>query len=176
MRRVKSIIYSAGLILMILSAAMGYVAFKNMGEMRSADSYEDEGVHSFSPYEVLPVQVRNTGPNARTNPTKTVYKVYYQATDGSGYKWSDEAPARSLGQKIVDEKVPVERRVLSIPESGTYITVEPAQNAESYTAGLQRRYTVILALSAGYLVLYVIIWCVIGIVNKVRTERAREWS
>ena len=38
------------------------------------------------------------------------------------------------------EGIPVTRRVLSIPSDRTYITVEPDQTAESYTAGLRQKY------------------------------------
>lgn len=42
-----------------------------------------------------------------------------------------------------------------------YITVEPDQTAESYTAGLRRKYIVTLNLSAVYVLLYAAVWCLI---------------
>lgn len=51
--------------------------------------------------------------------------------------------------------------VLSIPGGHTYITVEPDQTAESYTAGLRQKYVLALALSAAYILVYLVIWGVI---------------
>lgn len=87
--------------------------------------------------------------------------VYYRATDGNDYQWSEQALTRELGQKTVAEGVSVIRRVLGIPNDRTYITVEPEQTAKSYTDGLRRKYMIALSLSAGYLLLYLLTWCVI---------------
>ena len=92
------------------------------------------------------------------NLTKTVYMVYYRATDGSGYQWTDRAITWELGQETVKDGVLVTRRVLSIPSDRTYITVEPDQTAESYNAGLRQKYVLALALSAAYILVYLVIW------------------
>ncbi len=81
MRRLKTIISIAGILLLILSAASMYVALKALSELCPAEDYEDQGVPTFRPYDVLPVQVQNTGASShdrRMNPTKTVYMVYYR--------------------------------------------------------------------------------------------------
>ena len=164
MGKVKSISFVAGLMLLILAAVMIYLSAKGLFTIPSADSYQDNGTHTFEPYQVLPVQVQNTSAysrDRRMNPTKTVYMVYYRATDGSGYQWTDRAITRELGQETVKEGVPVTRRVLSIPSDRTYITVEPDQTAESYTAGLRQKYVLALALSAAYILVYLVIWGVI---------------
>ena len=164
MEKVKSIGFVAGLMLLILAAVMIYLSAKGLFTIPSANSYQDNGTHTFEPYQVLPVQVRNTSSysrDRRMNPTKTVYMVYYRATDGSGYQWTDRAITRELGQETVREGVPVIRRVLSIPSDRTYITVEPDQTAESYTAGLRQKYVLALALSAAYILVYLVIWGVI---------------
>lgn len=164
MEKVKSIGFVAGLMLLILAAVMIYLSAKGLFTIPSANSYQDNGTHTFEPYQVLPVQVRNTSSysrDRRMNPTKTVYMVYYRATDGSGYQWTDRAITRELGQETVKEGVPVTRRVLSIPSDRTYITVEPEQTAESYTAGLRQKYVLALALSAAYILVYLVIWGVI---------------
>ena len=171
MRKLKTIIPVAGILLLILSAASLYVAVQALLEIRPAEDYEDIGVLTFQPYDVLPVQVQNTGASSRDrrmNPTKTVYMVYYRATDGSGYKWSDEALTRDLGEDIVEAGETVERRVLSIPSDGTYITVEPEQSAESYTAGLRQKYTTILVLAGAHVLLYGLGWCVLILVKKAK--------
>lgn len=59
------------------------------------------------------------------------------------------------------KSVPVTRWVLSIPSNRTYITVKPDQTAESYTAGLRQKYVLALALSAAYILVYLVIWGVI---------------
>lgn len=164
MEKAKSIGFVAGLMLLILAAVMIYLSAKGLFTIPSANSYQDNGTHTFEPYQVLPVQVRNTSSysrDRRMNPTKTVYMVYYRATDGSGYQWTDQAITRELGQKTVEEGVTVTRRVLSIPSDRTYITVEPDQTAESYTAGLRQKYVLALALSAAYILVYLVIWGVI---------------
>ena len=143
MKKLKSIISLVCVVLLILSAAAFSISVKQWSKILPASSYEDQGVRLFKPYNVLPVQVQNSGAigrDRRTNPSKTVYMVYYQATDGSGYQWSDETLTQSMGQEIVNAGQTVERRVLRIPEEGTYITVEPSQTAESYTASLRERY------------------------------------
>lgn len=165
MAKLKSIIFVVGVMLLILAAAVGYLSVKYLSAILPADSYEDKGVYTFSPYQVLPVQVQNTGASGRDrrmNPTKTAYMVYYQDNSGSGYQWSEQALTRELGQKIVDAGTIVERRVLSIPADGSYITVEPGQTAESYSAGLRQKYMIDLILAVAYVLLYVIAWCVIG--------------
>lgn len=169
MAKLKSILFVAGLLLLILAAAMGCLSIKYLSAVLPADSYEDKGVYTFSPYQVLPVQVKNTGASGRDrrmNPTKTVYMVYYKDTGGNGYQWREQAFTRESGQKIVDTGTTVERRVLAIPDNHSYITVEPEQTAESYTAKLWRKYSTILILAGAYVLLYVIVWCAIGSMKR----------
>ena len=52
--------------------------------------------------------------------------------------------------------------VAILPADGSYITVEPGQTAESYSAGLRQKYMLVLTLAGAYVLLYVIAWCVIG--------------
>ena len=160
MQKLKSITFAAGVLLLLLAATAGSLSIKNLSGLRSADSYEDSGVYTFLPYQVLHVQVKNTGASGRDrrmNPTRTVYMIYYRTTDGSGYQWSERALTRELGQKMVEEGVSITRRVLNIPEENTYITVEQEQTAESYTAGLRKRYFIVLCLSAGYILIYLLL-------------------
>lgn len=169
MQKLKSIVFVAGVMLLILAAAMGYLSIKYLSAILPADSYEDKGVYIFSPYQVLPVQVPNTGASGRDrrmNPTKTVYMVYYQDTSGSGYQWRQQALTRERGQEIVDAGAAVERRVLAIPADRSYITVEPGQTAESYTAGLRQKYITALVLAGAYVLLYAVAWCVAAWLRK----------
>ena len=171
MKRLKTIIPVAGIWLLILSAASLYVAMQALSDIRPAEDYEDIGVLTFQPYDVLPVQVQNTGASSRDrrmNPTKTVYMVYYRATDGSGYKWSNEAFSKDHGQRVVEAGETVERRVLRIPADGTYITVEPDQTAGSYTEGLRQKCTTVLVLAGAYVLLYGLGWCVLIFTKKAK--------
>lgn len=164
MEKLKSIGFFAGLMLLILATVMTYLSAKELFSISPASAYEDRGIRIFEPFEVFSVQVRNTSAysrDRRMNPTKTVYKVNYRAADGSGYKWADQAITLDRGERIVEEGIPVERRVLSIPSRGTYITVEPNQTAESFAAGLRQKYVLYLVLSAAYILVYLVIWGVI---------------
>ena len=169
MEKLKTIVFVAGVMLLILAAAVGYLSIKYLTAVLPADSYEDKGVYTFSPYQVLPVQVQNTGASSRDrrmNPTKTVYMVYYWDTSGSGYQWRQQALTRELGLEIVDAGAAVERRVLAIPADRSYITLEPGQTAESYTAGLRQKYITVLVLAGAYVLLYVVAWCVIWVSKR----------
>ena len=160
MRKLKSVIFVSGILLLILAVAASCFSIKNLYGLRPAGSYEDGGVYTFSPYQVLPVQVKNTGASGRDrrmNPTRTVWMVHYRADDGSGYRWSERAVTREVGQKIVEEGAGIARRVLNIPDDNTYITVGQEQTAVSYTAGLRQRYLIVLSLSAGYIILYLLL-------------------
>lgn len=160
MKKLKSIISLVCVVLLILSVAAFSISVKQWSKILPASSYEDQGVRLFKPYNVLPVQVQNSGAigrDRRTNPSKTVYMVYYRATDGSGYQWSDETLTQSMGQEIVNAGQTVERRVLRIPEEGTYITVEPSQTAESYTASLRERYNLMCGFAVIYIFLYIVV-------------------
>ena len=166
MSKLKSIVFVAGVMLLILAAAVGYLSIKYLAAILPADSYEDKGVYTFSPYQVLPVQVQNTGASGRDrrmNPTKTAYMVYYRDTSGSGYQWSQQALTRELGQEIVDAGAAVERRVLAIPADRSYITVELGQ-----TAGLRQKYITALVLAGAYVLLYAAAWCVLIFTKKAK--------
>ena len=169
--KLKSIVFVVGILLLILAAAMGYLSIKYLSAILPADSYEDKGVYTFLPYQVLPVRMQNTGASGRDrrmNPTKTAYMVYYRDTSGSGYQWSEQALTRELGQEIVDAGAAVERRVLAIPADRSYITVEPGQTAESYTAGLRQKYITALVLAGAYVLLYVAVWYVLIFMKRVK--------
>ena len=174
MRRLKTVISITGILLLILSVASIYVALQSLSELRPAEDYEDQGVLPFKPCAVYPVQVENTGTgrSRRMNPTRTVYMVYYRATDGSGYQWTDEISSRDQGLEVVEAGETVKRRVLTIPEDKTYITVEPEQTAGSYTEGLRKRYTGIVTVGTLYIMFYVIVLLLEKLVHRMRQDRA----
>lgn len=169
MPKLKSIVFVVGLMLLLLSVVMGYFSIDGLSTITPAEDYLDRGIITFSPYEVTSQQVKNTSASSRERrmyPTKTVYMVCYRATDGSGYKWTERAITPEMGQTVVDAGITVKRRVLSIPDRGTYITVEPGQTAESFTAEWRQKYIITLGLSAGYLLLYLLAWRMIWRKNK----------
>ena len=55
MGKLKSIIFVVGIMLLILAAVMGCLSIRYLSAILPADSYEDKGVYTFSPYQVLPV-------------------------------------------------------------------------------------------------------------------------
>ncbi len=61
MQKLESIVFVAGVMLLILAAAVGYLSVKYLAAILPAGSYEDKGVYTFWPYQVLPVQVQHTG-------------------------------------------------------------------------------------------------------------------
>lgn len=163
MGKIKSIGFSIGIILLILSAVFLYRGLHGLSSAPDASAYEDAGVHTFVPYDIVPVQVENRGTrrDRRKHPTKIIYKVYYHTTDGSGYRWSAEGGSvRELAENLYD-RGPVDRRVLSIPADNTYITVEASQNAESYTRSLRKTYMIYVTAAGTYMVCYGAAWCVI---------------
>jgi len=171
MARLKSIVFVAGVMLLILAAVMCYLSIEELSALPSADSYTDRGVYTFVPYEVASEQVKNTSADSRDrrmHPTKTVYIVCYRDIGGSGYRWKERTVTHEMGQAIVDAGVAVERRVLSIPDRGTYITVEPDQTAGSYTEGLRQKYITVLVLAGAYVVMYAVVWCILIWMKKAK--------
>ena len=157
------------LMFVILAVLSLFFSVRNMTEIRSVSAYEDQGVYTFVPVEVSPVQEENnaSGRTRRNHPVKTVYVVSYQASDGSGYEYDYEAGSvDTIAQKIVEEGEPIERRVLSIPDEGTYITVEADETAETYVTGQRKRFVLISIVS----VLYLVIW---GMVNIILMKRRK---
>ncbi len=149
---------------LVLSMAFLYVGVKGIVTVRPASGYEDMGVHTFSPYQVLPVSVENTstGRDKRLNPTKTVYVIDYKTLDGSGYQWHvNTGNSKSEANRILAAGESVERRVLSIKENGKYITVEAELMADTYVEGQKQRYFWMVGLSGGYLVLCLAGWVIV---------------
>ena len=156
-RKAKKVISAIGPVLLIVAVCNFCVGIKNFVSTRPVDDYKDCGIHTFTPYDILPVQVKTstTRRAQRNNRTRTDYIVYYKTTDGTGYRWQKNGgSARTLAEQLYN-RGSVERRVLSIPADNTYITVEAHQTVESYTNSLQRKYIMMMGLSGGYLLVYV---------------------
>ncbi|HJC24660.1 MAG TPA: hypothetical protein H9761_13300 [Candidatus Eisenbergiella merdavium] len=158
------IVRVVGVMGLVLSMAFLYVGVKGIVTVRPASSYEDMGVHTFYPYQALPTSVENTstGRDKRLNPTKTVYVIDYKTLDGSGYQWHvNTGNSKSEANRILAAGESVERRVLSIKETGKYITVEAELTADTYVEGQKQRYFWMVGLSGGYLVLCLAGWVVV---------------
>ncbi len=158
----KEKLSAVAMTLALCAVVVAVIAVREYIAVRPADAYTDKGVYTFKPYEVLPVQVKGmtrTSGGRRRPTTRTVYKLYYKATDGSGYRYVDEVPAKSFGEKRVKEGVTVDRRVLSVAEEDVYITVEPDETAESYTSWCRRRYILYTVLSVIYIVIFIVLVC-----------------
>ena len=100
MQKLKFIVFIAGLMLLILSAVMGYLSIEELSDMPPADGYKDRGIYTFAPHEVASEQVKNTSASSRErrmNPTKTVYMVCYRDIGGSGYRWIERAITPEMG-------------------------------------------------------------------------------
>ena len=164
-KKLKPFITAVGVMLLLAAVTMGYFSAQRLSSIIPASGYEDKGVYSFVPVRVLPVQVENTGSTGRArrmNPTKTVYMVHYRDTGRKGYQWKFQAATHETGQKIVNQRIAVERRVLSIPaDNHSYITIESEETAESYTAELRQKNIMILTFSGIYILLYAATWGVI---------------
>lgn len=148
---------------LILSIACFILGVKEIATIRPASDYEDMGVHTFSPYKVLPHTVENhaTGRDKRNIPTKTVYVVYYQASDGTGYQWKLETSNdKNYANQILAKGDSVDRRVLSIKENEKYMTMDADLTADTYVAGQQKRYLWMAGLSGSYLLLCFAVWLV----------------
>lgn len=169
----KTIGLMIGLLLVILATAFLYLGISGFISVPSASDYEDMGIHIFAPYDILPVQVENhtTGRNKRLHPTKTVYMVHYQATDGTGYKWNIEGGSTKETAQILYNQGEITRRVLSISEDDTYITIEPEQTAETYTTALRQRYILMIGGSIVYIGIYLAVWIIKKILRR-KTQQA----
>ena len=58
--------------------------------------------------------------------------------------------------------------MLAIPADRSYITVEPGQTAESYTAGLRQKYITVLVLAGAYVLLYAAAWFILILMKKAK--------
>lgn len=164
MIKFKILAISASALLLLLALVMSYLSIKHLGEIIPAESYEDKGVYTFYPYQVLPAQIQNTSANnkdRRINPEKTIYIIYYRAIDDSGYTWNEFATTEEQGIETWAKGETVTRRVLAVSAENSYITVEPEQTAESYTSEQKHRYIIHLALAGAYILIYAVVWCIL---------------
>lgn len=160
LKKLKFFLYTLSGACVFIAGCGIYFGNQNLETIRPASAYEDKGVRTFYPYEIASVQVRNrsVGRLYRNSGYHTEYQVRYKTREGTRYRWREEGePTKEQAQQIYD-RGPVERRVLSIVAEKKYITVEPDQNAESYTDSLKSRNLWIMRISAAYIVIYIATW------------------
>ena len=148
----KDLLRQGALLGLVLAIAFFCVGVQGLLSSSPSTAYADRGVYTFVPVAVrpTPVRTRGNGRLRRLHPTTTVYVVDYEADDGSGYQYHSEgSQVEELARQLFD-RGPVRRRVLSIPDEGVYITVDPGQTAASYAAGEFRKYWLMVGLSILY--------------------------
>ena len=143
-----------GVMLLTAAPILLFFSLRELAALRPASAYQDLGVCEFVPDRIESIQTKSRGSAAyrRTNPTRIVYRLIYKARDGSARQYRVDYPARTLAQEALEEAEPVDRRVLRIPEENAYLTLEPDQDAQSYTRTQRLRYL----LTAGVCGLYLL--------------------
>ena len=142
MKKLKSIFFVAGVMLLILSAVMAYLSIEELSAMLPADSYTDRGVYTFAPYEVASEQVKNTSASSRErrmNPTKTVYIICYRDIGGNGYRWQERTVTPEMGQAVVDAGNHGEGRGVWNSDPGTFHSLEAHGKGQSFDGGFRPR-------------------------------------
>ena len=123
--KIRDMLGASSMILLMVAVIILGLGIKNMLTVRPASAYEDKGVHTFTPVEIYPVQKKNTssyGRSRRMNPTTTVYKVRYEATDGSGYRCSREAGSTETSAQLLAAEGDIERRVLYVRDESVTVS------------------------------------------------------
>ncbi len=99
---------------------------------------------------------------------------YYQTSDGMCYQWKVETSNnKDDANQILAAGESVDRGVLSIKETGKYMTVDAELTADTYVAGQQKRYLRMVWLSGGYLLLYLVVWVVVKCCRKKDKEKRK---
>ena len=159
MSRIKSIRYILSILLLFVAAVSVYFSLYTLSTIRPVSDYKDMGVYTFIPNEVYPKQVRNTatGRARRMHPTKTVYVVCYQATGSPEYKYRYEAGSiESAAQRLLVDGKPIRRRVLTIPQKDTYITIDAAETIESYSTKQKTTSFIVAGAASSYLLVWIL--------------------
>lgn len=116
-------------------------AIKACLEIQPAESYVDEGVHTFTASSGYPTTRRGHWQKKRHEYSKRyVYVVVYKAP--GGWRWERDV-LETEGKKAVRDREQVERRVLSIAGENSYITVSPELTPQSYVAKQRQQYLII---------------------------------
>ena len=145
----RDMLGASSMILMMVAVIILGLGIKNILTVLPASAYEDKGVHTFT---------------RRMHPTTTVYKVRYEATDGSGYRCSFEAGSTETSAQLLAEKGDIVQRVLYIHDEDAIVVVDPDESAESYAAGERQRYLLMILIPG----LFLAVCAVVFAVKKIR--------
>ena len=165
----RDMLGASSMILMMVAVIILGLGIKNILTVLPASAYEDKGVHTFTPIEIYPVQKKNTssyGRSRRMHPTTTVYKVRYEATDGSGYRCSFEAGSTETSAQLLAAEGDIVQRVLYVPEADSIVIVDPDESAESYAAGERQRYLLMIVVPG---ILIAVCAAVFAVINARKT-------
>lgn len=129
-------------------------------ELRPAESYVDKGVHTFTASSGYPTTRQGHWQKKyHRYYERHVYVVIYKAP--GGWRWEQDFLIEGEGKEAVRNRVQVERRVLSIAEENSYITVSPELTPQRYVEQKQQQYLsvagVCLAVPAGEGVLWLLL-------------------
>ena len=162
----KRICFVMGFTFFIISFGVAYKCYQEYQAVRPAEAYTDLGVFTFKPYKVQQYQgtkrTQITGRHSIEN-TTTNYRLLYRSIDGGKYRyqWRQDILSREYGLRQIEEKNLVQRRVLEITkesDKGTYITIDPAETATSYTDKRRFRNKLGIIISVGYALTYGTWW------------------
>lgn len=169
MTKLKSAAFIVGIIVMIGAAISFYFSLQNLYSLPDVSDFEDRDVHTFVPYDIVPVRVQNNaaGRAQRNSPDKIVYTVLYKSSDQTGYRMRKEGGFTEDSAKLLYNSGSVEKRVLLNRKDNSYITADPDQTAAAYVAGMRRKYMLLSVLSGGYILIFV------SIVSLIRLRKRK---
>ena len=133
--KIRDMLGASSMILMMVAVIILGLGIKNILTVLPASAYEDKGY----------------GRSRRMHPTTTVYKVRYEATDGSGYRCSFEAGSTETSARLLAEEGDIVQRVLYIHDEDAIVVVDPDESAESYAAGERQRYLLMILIPGLFL-------------------------
>ena len=165
LEKVRDLLVPSIMIFLMVAVIILGLGIKNILTVLPASAYEDKGVHTFTPIEIYPVQKKNTssyGRSRRMHPTVTVYKVRYEATDGSGYRCSFEAGSTEMSAQLLAAEGDIVQRVLYVPEADSIVIVDPDESAESYAAGERQRYLLMIVVPGIFIAVCAAVFAVIN--------------
>lgn len=145
-------------LLFVLSFVLLIVGLNKVSQILPSSAYEDKGVHTFMPYKVISTTKKTYVNHRRVE--RSVYKLKYLAADGSRYQATRNVASRNTGQQMINQKESLELRVFSIIDKHQYITVDPSYTIQSYVHRQSQIYYGIVAGSAIYLGMSILIWSI----------------
>lgn len=154
-RRLRGFAKTLGILGLVLALAGILAAGKGYLALPPAEDYVDTGIFSFTPQKIYPTQeeYRIKIAGSWKTRTRTVYVVEYPSTKG-GYLYRAKTSDKTEGNQLLGEGDSIQRRVLSLADTGEYITIPSGQTASSYTNQYKNRFIAIFAGGILYLAAY----------------------